>query len=288
MNKLPFLIFISLIFIGLSCDKIDAPYTTTGGNNNLTSDTVRKVLLEDFTGHRCTNCPTAHKIAADLHQLYGDQLIIVAIHAGYFANPQNPPYDYDYRTTEGTSLFNFFGAQSTPIGMVNRTKQTNGGFLIDKGAFATEVSKQIDSLSIKPDLYIYLNPTFNQADSTLSLDTEVTFLKNMPTGKYNLCIMITESGMISPQYNNNPSIGSEPEILDYEHKHVLRGMVSPTFGDEILDGLPSLNQPIVKNYASYKFGSDWKPENCEIVAFVYYADGPKINQIIQAQEVSVK
>jgi thiol-disulfide isomerase/thioredoxin len=229
------LILILSIFI-ISCDKIEPPYTNLNGGNGGTNDTIRKVLLEDFTGHTCTNCPSAHKLTSDLHQLYGDQLIIVAIHAGSFAKPRNAPYEADYRTAEGNSIFNFFNVQSTPIGMVNRIKQTNGGFLVEKGAFATEVSKQLDSLPEEPDLYIHLDPTFNATDSTLNLATETTFLNSLPAGKYNLCIMITEDDIISPQYNNDPSIGDVPEILDYEHKHMLRGMVSPDFGDEILDG----------------------------------------------------
>ncbi|MBN2745957.1 MAG: Omp28-related outer membrane protein, partial [Bacteroidales bacterium] len=238
MNKLSILLFISLIFIGLSCDKIDAPYTTIGNNNNLTNDTVRKVLLEDFTAHKCNNCPSAHKVASDLQKLYGKQLIVVYLHTTGQAKPDTFPFNHDYRCAEGNSLLSYFGVLGIPVGMINRIKQNNGGYLVDKGGFATEVSKLIDSLPKEPELYIHLDPSFNNSDTILSLNTEVTFLKSMPSGKYNLCIMITESGMISGQLNLDASIGNTPAILDYEHKHVLRGMVSPTFGDEILDGTP--------------------------------------------------
>ena len=261
-------------------------------NNNSggTNDTVRKVILEDFTGHTCVNCPTAHKIAEDLQALYGNQLIVVSIHAGPFAKPKTSPpgFEADYRTSEGNAIFNFFNVQSTPIGMVNRIKQSNGGYLVEKGAFATEVSKQIDSLPEEPDMYIYLEPSFNASDSILDLNTEVTFLNALPSGKYNLCIMITENDIVSAQDNNDPSIGIVGKIPDYHHKHMLRGMLSPDFGDEILDGNPQVNQAIQKSYSQYKLGNGWNPDNCHIVAFVYYADGPNQNEIIQAQEVSLK
>lgn len=285
--KSVFFLFSLSIIIG-GCDKVEFPYTTNGNGNGGTNDTVRKVLLEDFTGHTCNNCPASHKIADDLQTLYGKQLIVVAIHAGTFAVPRPAPFDYNFSTSEGEALFTYFGVSSNPIGMVNRIKQTNGSFLIDKGAFATEISKQIDSLSLEPDAYIHLAPTFNSNDSTLSVATEVTFLTSQPSGKYNLCIAITESEIIKPQKNNDPSVGLVPEILNYEHMHALRGMLTPALGDEILDGAPVLDQAIIGNYSQFKFGSDWVPENCHVVAFIYYADGPKMNQIIQAQEVKVK
>ena len=280
-------LFLVLGLLWASCDKITFPYTEEGNSNVQKTDTVRKVLLEDFTGHTCVNCPQAHKMAADLQKLYGKQLIVVAIHAGTFAKPKAAPFDDDFRTTEGTDLNNFFGVQSNPIGMVNRVKQSNGGYLVDKGAFGTEVRKQIDSLPKKPDLYIHLNPAFNTSDSTLSLQADVTFLSNLPSGKYNLCVMLTESDIIAAQKNNDPTLGNTPEILDYHHMHMLRGMLTTTWGDEILNGPASSNLVIHKNYSNFKLGKDWVPKNCHIVAFVYHADGPNIKQIIQAQEVKV-
>jgi thiol-disulfide isomerase/thioredoxin len=43
---------------------------------------TRRVLLEDFTGHTCNNCPAAAVIAEGLQTFYGeDQLILVGVHA---------------------------------------------------------------------------------------------------------------------------------------------------------------------------------------------------------------
>ncbi len=280
-------ILLTSLFLWYSCDKVEPPYVENGNGGELNSDTVRKVLVEDFTGHTCVNCPQAHKIIEDLQQHYGKQLVAVAIHAGFFAKPKSAPYDYDFRTTEGTALYNLFQVQATPIGMVNRVKQSDGGYLVNKGALASEVSKQLDSLPQKPDLYIHLTPSFNSSDSTLSLAAEITFLEALPSAKYNLCIMVTESDIVKAQKNNDPTIGSTPDIFDYHHKHVLRGMMTPTLGEEILDGTPGNMQVISKSYSNFKFGADWVPKNCRVVAFVYYADGPKKYQIIQAQEVEV-
>jgi thiol-disulfide isomerase/thioredoxin len=280
-------ILTTFIFLWTSCDKIDCP-CTEGGSGGATGDTIRKVLLEDFTGHKCVNCPQAHKIAADLQKVYGKQLIVVAIHAGIFAKPKAAPFNNDYRTPEGNSLYSAFGVSSTPIGMVNRVKQPNGGYLVDKGAFATEVSKQIDSLPKEPDVYIELKSTFNSTDSTLKVESTITFLKDLPSGKYNYSIMVIEDDIISAQSNNDPLIGSTPTIPDYHHKHMLRGMLTATLGDEILNAAPSNGQQIKKTYANYKLKNGVVPDNCKIVAFVSYADGPEEYRIIQAEEIDLK
>ncbi|OIP01902.1 MAG: hypothetical protein AUJ98_02905 [Bacteroidetes bacterium CG2_30_33_31] len=288
MKRLIKIIFlISLAINWSACDKISGLYKDLGNNVNGNNDTVRKVLLEDFTGHTCVNCPQANKIGEDLLKLYGKQLIIVGVHANFFAKPIPAPYDYDFRTVAGEEYYTFFGVSTNPIGMVNRVKQNNGAFLVEKGSYASEISKLLDSLSKKPDLYISLKPTFSISDSSLNLIADVTFLKNMPQGKYNLCVYITENEIIKPQKNNDPTLGTTPNILDYHHQHALRALISPNWGDEIINGIPTNGLTISKTYLSFKLGKDWKPVDCNIVAYIYYADGPKQLQIIQAQEVKL-
>jgi len=67
----------------------------------------------------------------------------------------------------------------------------------------------------------------------------------------------------------------------------LRALISPNWGDEIINGIPTNGLTISKTYLSFKLGKDWKPVDCNIVAYIYYADGPKQLQIIQAQEVKL-
>ena len=44
-------------------------------------ETKRNVLLEDFTGQFCSNCPTAHATINSLKAQYGSSLIAVSVHA---------------------------------------------------------------------------------------------------------------------------------------------------------------------------------------------------------------
>ena len=71
------------IFSLNSCDIIEAPYTE--GNiidtvlcppQDFVANTthIRKVLVEDYTGHRCGECPQAAEIASSLIATYDNRL----------------------------------------------------------------------------------------------------------------------------------------------------------------------------------------------------------------------
>lgn len=271
-----------IVFVISSCDKVDCPCNEVTNGNGNENDTVRKVLLEDFTGHECVNCPAAHDVAADLHNVYGNQLITIAIHAGFFAKPESAPFDYDFRTTAGDDYESAFSLVSTPIGMINRIED-NGSFLIPTGDWGSKVSAQLDSLPEEPELYIHLSSDYNSANNSVDIDAEITILESLPSGKYNLSILITENGIVKPQKDNREPDG---EVLDYEHNHVLRGAVNGSWGTEILNGSPAINDKFNENF-NYSLGADWVADNCNIVAFVYYADGPDEYKIIQAQEIKL-
>ena len=96
----------AILLLIQACDKIEAPYregaVVVSGTNDSTvvigSDTIvfpsdtasprKKVLVEDYTGHLCGNCPYAGLLLNDtLRGIYGDKFITVSVHSGFFAYP---------------------------------------------------------------------------------------------------------------------------------------------------------------------------------------------------------
>jgi len=289
MNKIlifAFGVLLSFMVLSTSCDKIDEPYMNTGGGGPV-ADTVRRVLLEDFTGHECVNCPAAHVIIEGLQKVYPERIIPVVIHRGFFAEPSLPPYEYDFRTPDGDAIAALFGTAPPPNGMVNRIKKS-GSYLISPAAYAASVSLVLDSMPEMPDIYIEIDPSYNSTDSMISVDVKMTVLKNMPTGKYNVSVMVVESNIIEAQKNTTPEINNGKDILNYNHKDVLRGAINGSLGEEFVDAALSPNQTFTKSYTAYKIGKDWKPDDLKIVAFVYYADGQKDKEVIQVEEKHLK
>ena len=122
------LFFGILLFNITSCDIVEGPYLIDGNTNPVDTNTfVKKVLIEDFTGHRCPNCPAAAEELASLQNFYGDKVIGIAIHpSSTFAIPDpltSSKFTYDFRTEFGDDIDNIFEITivGLPRGMVNRT-----------------------------------------------------------------------------------------------------------------------------------------------------------------------
>jgi hypothetical protein len=121
-------IFIQLIILSviIACDKVNKPYTEEFGkcgNGNL-SIPIRKILLEDYTGHTCGNCPRAAEQTELLINNYCDHIVPISIHVGFFAEPYpTGEFTYDFRTDVGNYFDETFGISTAglPNGMVNRT-----------------------------------------------------------------------------------------------------------------------------------------------------------------------
>src|ERR1700741_1300369 len=85
----------------------------------------RKVLIEEFTGVRCVNCPDGSAEIENLLSLYGGNLVAVSIHSGFFSDPY-PDNLYDFRTPEGDQLLNYLGQPlGYPTAVIDR-KLFNG------------------------------------------------------------------------------------------------------------------------------------------------------------------
>ena len=66
----------------------------------------KKVLIEDFTGFKCANCPDASSELHKIEEIYPDKVIGIAIHAGSFAEPSGV-FVTDFRTDEGNEITDF-------------------------------------------------------------------------------------------------------------------------------------------------------------------------------------
>ena len=110
-NKLVLMAGILISFALYSCDEVTKDYLETRGSAREDTSFVKKVLIEDYTGFTCGNCPYAHQEAARLHDEYGDNVIVMAVHASFYANPTTA-HPYDFRTETATEWDRFFGIRN--------------------------------------------------------------------------------------------------------------------------------------------------------------------------------
>jgi len=267
-------------FVLNSCDKVSPPYVESrdycSGN--------KKVLLEDYTGHGCVNCPGAAVEAHDLKEKFCDRVVIISVHAGYFAQPDfedNPLFSADFTTEAGNTWDSFFGNSSlgNPNGLVDRVKAATGYVL-----FPATWGETIDPLLSQPALaLITIINDFNTETKELSTTIKTGFQTDL-TGSYNLIVCITQDNIIAPQKNNDEEIGETPIDENYVHNHVLRKAINGSWGENLnSSGSVNTNTTYEKTYTQL-FADDWIPEDCHIVAFVYDED---TKTVLQVEELGV-
>ncbi|MSP68738.1 MAG: thioredoxin family protein, partial [Bacteroidetes bacterium] len=93
------LLFTIAVLSFMSCDYVVAP-NQVGTVTVPLSDTVRKIFIEDFTGHTCPNCPTAARMLDSLGNAYPTQIIGMGVHIDYYAEPC-PPHQLPSGATPG-------------------------------------------------------------------------------------------------------------------------------------------------------------------------------------------
>ena len=270
--KKVFLSFVILIFI-FSCDKIEPPYKVNNSNNNDTTTFVQKVLIEDFTGHRCGNCPRAHEKLHQLISLYGDKVIGIAWHSGFFANPLPPNYPADYRTIEAEEIANTFGVTQWPIGMVNRTDY-NGSKLLSYDAWSEALANLINQT---PKAYIAIQANYQTAKSQVNASISVKLLDNIDS-PIKLCVFLTEDSIISAQtdYDVNPNL-----IPNYLHMHMFRASFNGTWGNELSLSEKHIGDTLLRQF-SLTWNNAWIKNNCHVVAFIYNVNSDAIIQVNEA------
>lgn len=229
-----------------------------------TSTYTQNVLLEDYTGHVCGNCPAAADEAYKIQdQFTSDRVIVVGVHAGPFARTSSS-YPTDWTCPESVELDNNFriSRAGNPNGLVNRTVRS-GKFILSKDDWAPAT---VVELAKEPRLGILAESTWDEASKTVTVDVSLKFLKE-GTIDYHLVGWIIENGLVSDQldYRKTPS-----HVEDFEFEHVLRGSINGTWGERLSETLVAEGTDMQKQL-QYTFPSDkdWKPENCDVVIFVH-------------------
>lgn len=268
-------------FIGItSCDKLEAPYATIKSGGHDTTDTstvVRKVLLEDYTGHTCVNCPTAAQIGELIEDAHEGRVILISVHAGYFARPLAAPYDPDFRTSAGTAWNNEYGFASYPNGLINRMP-FGGSKIVSPDQWETNIASIID---IPPDAGIKITCSVDTNTRTLTADVRSKFV-NQLTGNYNLTLCLLEDGIVGAQKNKDSLVGPVPDIFDYTFRKMLRGTITAEWGDLLVQD-PAAGQE-VSTHHTYLIPAGVVIKSTSLVAFISNAD---TKEVVQAEEKKV-
>lgn len=278
------ILFLTIVFT--ACEKVEKPYLPMPAPPNPpANDTVRKILVEEYTGHRCLNCPHAAEAIHTAQEYHPNQIIVLAIHptnAG--ANNTGPTttdgFIYDFRNTVGDKYFTDFKIPfAIPQIVVNRKINSSTGlYVVD--SYQNVKTNNIDTLNFKMDPLVYIKISNTYDLSTKQLQANITTMcRHTLAGNYKLVVLLTQDSIIAPQKKD------ALVIKEYNHKHVLRACIDGS------DGSGNAMASIIKG-ANYSFNYNYPipdmyknipvdPQHCNVLAFIY---NEATKEVIQVQE----
>lgn len=251
---------IAAVVLFAACDVIPESERLGQGPEKVVS--ARKVLLLDFTGQKCPNCPDAAAIVADLTAAYPRNVVAVGMYPDGHGLALPAALPVSLSTQEAMDYLSYYGTsnENLPCGVINGRK-FGDKYIQDKDSWTSLV---LEERLVEPDCFVDLvytpGPT-HKVDVTLT--PQIKFDYNV-----SLQLWLIENGIKSTQSFK------EGAKSDYEHNHAFRKCLNPLWGDE----LGNIVEPTTKSY-SFDIDSKYVVDNCSVVAVLINTETKEVVQV---------
>ena len=224
----------------------------------------KTVLIKDFTGARCVNCPAAAEYAHNLqHQLDENHIFIMSVHAGFLAQPMGGfP---NFLTDEGTEWYN--NHNSNPLFAVDHVALTEGNALNEGQIDAPVAAALLEEQSFE----IVVSPNYDEASRHLQVGVKAVALEDRD-GEFYITVCLVEDHITGWQ--------TVPGGVDkeYDFRNVFRGTLNGAYGDAFEDFNVDSNDIFNFSYNT-EINADYNADECYLMVYVYdKSQGDKILQ----------
>lgn len=264
---------VALAFMLASCDTVDTDdryiyveppqidLPPDNADENDITEAKLAVLIEDFTGQNCPNCPLVVPIIESLEEQYPGLVIAVGVHSGPLGIV-NIPGIAELRTDIGDEYYVSAGSPSQPAVSINRADPIPNWRML-----TGEVSK---ILGLNAPMWLRVNNSYDADSRKLSIEVRA---KGFAAVSGNLQLWLVEDGIVGYQKDGTNV------TLSYVHNHVFRAAVNGTWGEPFSIGQDEI-QSVTCEIA---LDAGWNADNMSVVAFVYNKDG--VQQVTKAPVV---
>ena len=290
MKKLEVIVYQLSILTALalfpSCKEV-GPDINLHGNANVVSDTtyvespvatpeLKNVVIEEFTGVRCPNCPQGHQIIASIKAANPGRIVAVSLHP---INSLGAPYVFsvqDFKSQKAQSLFDYLvqiGLE--PAAAIDRKLFSGESkILLDKSKWMAYVNQQIAQ---PVPVNVLLSKSYDTSSRELTMIVELHYIDSM-TEANKLTVLLTESDIVTAQLD-----GSVVDTF-YTHKDIMRDFITDVTGDAITQSLGAGR--VIRKVYKKVLDVTWKPENMHVAAYVHQFANSK--EIYQGKEIDVQ
>ena len=186
-----------------------------------TNPSLKNMVIEEFTGRNCHACPSGHKTANRLLRENPGRLFLINIHEAL--EPDTYP---NLKTEDSDTITKTFGIPFVPSGIVNRNMDVDG---ISTNWWEGEIytrSKEIADCNIGG--YVVVDEETRKA----TINVEIYYTSDSNFDDNYLSIAMTQDSIWGSQIDGHEN----PEQYvdgNYCHMHVLRDIITSTWGDMI-------------------------------------------------------
>lgn len=273
----------------------DEEYTLSGTVKNLAFQPTKHVVLEEFSGRQCGNCPLGILAVEHIKQQFGDLFIPIAIHT-YGDDPLGV----------GLSSYSGFvvGQSGAPSGVINRcgvvsfpaVSDANKDYHFTKATVPAETDKLwydyvADELSVAADADIDIAPVYDEEKNEFTVPCTVRYALNTDNLNVSIFLVLLEDNVLGYQFNymasqTSPTLGEwgkggiygQSVVYDYPNMDVCRAYAGLTFNgtggyipQQVTAGTEykaTLKMPVPATISNIK--------NCKIVAMMIDANTNKV------------
>lgn len=222
-------------------------------------ETGRNVLIEEFTGQFCVNCPDGHEMINNIKSVYGEKVISVGIHAGQLA--WDDVKNGGLKTPDGDAYANKWNVLSYPSIVVNHA----GNPISNMAQWQDAVQKVLGQT-----VRVEYNVEASISADGKRIEVKSTVLPNENIdARYN--VWVTESNITAFQQD----MSAAGYDLNYVHNHVYRASMTGKDGEEM-----KADANVTSAQTDHiDIDPSWNLDNINIVAFIY--DGNGVIQVVE-------
>jgi hypothetical protein len=190
----------------------------------------QKVVLEEYTGIYCQYCPDGHKKANLYKALHPNDVFIINIHQGSYANQTGS--DPNFKTPFGDALAAQTGLTGYPAATINR--HVFSPLTVTATSDRTQWSVFGDQiLTLNTYASMTVTASINYTTRLLTVNTTTNYEANGPA--LNLMnVALLQNNLEGPQTGG--STYNPAQVLPngkYNHQHMLRHLLTGQWGDSI-------------------------------------------------------
>ena len=237
-------------------------------------DNPRNLLIMEFTGNSCSNCPTGAAIIEDIKEDEAPgRVISVGLHpyGSPFTEPMptlhTPTHIQDLRSDAATALFDFYKPSGFPSAVFNGLKSSMSG------STSMWMKNASDALKTQSALTLTGSCEYDPETRDLTVDYKVDFLDYF-NSRLNVTVWLVENKIMGTQLMPDGSTRN----MNYEHNHVLRASLNGDWGESL--GEKFADSDSKTGQASMTIKENWTAENCDVVVYVYRDDTKEVEQAI--------